>query len=730
MYSVETVIGDKPVIISTGKMAKQAHGAVTVQYGDTVILATAVANDSVREGTDFFPLTVDYREKTSAGGRIPGGYIKREGRPTEKEILTARLTDRPIRPLFPDGFYNEVQIMITVLSADGENDPDVLSVIGASAALTISQIPFIKPVGAVRVGYIDEQFVVNPTASQIGQSKLDIIVAGSADGVMMVEGHAHMLSEELMIEAIEFAHDHIKQIVSSQLDLQENTGKPKKEYPLQAVPAELYSFLKQAFAATMEELALIKDKQERQEAVSALKTEAVAKIIEQFGEETYTDLIISQAFSKLLKQTIRRLILEKGIRSDSRGPSDIRPITCEISLLPRTHGSALFTRGETQSLVITTLGSPGEEQRIEDYSGESSKTFMLHYNFPPFSVGECRPVRGPGRREIGHGVLAERALLPVIPSQEEFPYILRLVSDILESNGSSSMASVCGGTLALMDAGVPIKSPVAGIAMGLISEDDRVVVLSDILGSEDACGDMDFKVTGTAEGITAFQMDLKIEGISKEIMKQALEQARTGRLHILDIMLKTIEKPRDTISEYAPRIATMQIPADKIGTVIGPGGKTIKKIIEEFGVTIDIDDDGIVSIASTDKGAVDNAMERIELLTADPEIGKTYNGVVKGVAEFGAFVEILPGKDGMVHVSKLSEHRLRSAADVLSVGDKVVVKVAEIDDRGRVNLDIISGQREYDPSAHPAPPPRSEHRRNDRGSRRDRGDFKSRGPRH
>ncbi len=727
MYSVETVIGNQKLIFQSGKLAKQANGAVTVQLADTVVLATAVASDSMKEGTDFFPLTVDYREKTSAAGRIPGGYIKREGRPTEKEILTARLTDRPIRPLFPDGFYYEVQIMNSVLSADGENDPDILSMIGASASLVISDIPFLKPVGAVRVGLVDDELIANPTTTQLKTSKIDIVVAGTADGVMMVEGSSHEVSEDIMINAIDFAHAQIKKIVDVQIELQKLCGKPKKNFALYTINEDLLKETADIVESRMEDTVMTQGKSARQEALSALQAEAIEKITAKF-EDQYAEADIKQAFSKIQKDAVRRLILEKGLRGDGRGPEDIRQITCEVGLLPRTHGSALFTRGETQALAITTLGSPGSEQRMEELSGETTKSFMLHYNFPPFSVGECRPVRGPGRREIGHGILAERSLQYVIPKAEDFPYVIRLISDILESNGSSSMASVCGGTLSLMDAGVPIKAPVAGIAMGLVKEGDKVVVLSDILGSEDACGDMDFKVSGTASGITAFQMDLKIEGISQDIMKTALEQARKGRLHILDIMVKTLDKPRANISDYAPRISTMQIDPDKIGTVIGPGGKVIKKMIEDFKVTIDINDDGIVSVASTEKDAVEKAMNHIRLLTAEPEVGVTYDGVVKGVAEFGAFVEILPGKDGMVHVSKLSEHRLRSAADVLSVGDKVVVKVAEIDDRGRVNLDIISGARPYDPStAGPAPKSNRPDRDRDRGGRRhDKGDSRRR----
>ena len=717
MYSKEIEIEGKKLVIETGKIAKQADGAVTVRYGDTMILATVVAADSVRENADFFPLTVDYREKVSAAGRIPGGYIKREGRPTEKEILTCRLIDRPIRPLFPDGFYNEVQVMSSVLSADGENDPDVLAMIGASAALAVSDIPFEKPIGAARVGMIDGEYVINPTLTQLEDSTMNIVVAGTKEGICMVEGESHNISETTLLEAIYFAHGYIKQFVDLQIELKDVCGKEKRDVSAQLVKVDetLYAEVSNLVNSKIEEVINIPQKLKRQDALGVLKGEVIEAIVEKY-EEAYTELQIKQAFTKVEKSTIRKMILEKGVRSDGRGFKDIRPIACEVGLLPRTHGSALFTRGETQSLVMTTLGSPGDEQRYEGLAGELAKTFMLHYNFPPFSVGECRPVRGPGRREIGHGFLAERALSYIMPDSDKFPYIVRIVSDILESNGSSSMASVCGGTLSLMDAGVPIKAPVAGIAMGLVVDGDNVVILSDILGSEDGAGDMDFKVAGTEEGITAFQMDLKIDGITNEIMEKAVYQAREGRMHILNEMSKAISQPREDVSEYAPRIVTLQIDQDKIGALIGPGGKNVKRIIEETKVTINIEDDGKVHIASNDKDSIEAAIKQVELLTAEAEVGKDYEGTVKTIQDFGAFVEILPGKEGLIHISRLSETRIGSPREVVSEGDKVNVRVFEIDDRGRINLELLI---DGNPVARAPRPPRDKDRSHNKGFKRD-----------
>ncbi|MDX9701720.1 MAG: polyribonucleotide nucleotidyltransferase [Candidatus Auribacterota bacterium] len=732
MYSKEIEISGKKLIIETGKMAKQANGAVLVQYGETIVLATAVMADEVREGTDFFPLTVDYREKVSAAGKIPGGYIKREGRPTEKEILTARLTDRPIRPLFPDGMFNEVQIMISVLSADTENDPDILSMIGASAALAVSDIPFLKAVGAVRVGLVDGEFIINPTSLQLVNSKIDIVVAGSHDGVMMVEGEAKEVSEETMLDAIDRAHQEIKRIIALQNELRQLCGKEKREVPLITIDESLVNIVGDIAKDRLRNAVCVADKMKRQNELKSLCADVVATVLAKYedqGEESpYKEKDIKQAFRVIEKKMIRKLILDENLRSDGRTCTDIRNITCEVGLLPRTHGSALFTRGETQSLVMTTLGSPGDEQRFEGLAGEATKKFMLHYNFPPFSVGECGPIRGPGRREIGHGILAERAISYVIPDEKDFPYTIRIVSDILESNGSSSMASVCGGTLSLMDAGVPIKSPVAGIAMGLVIEGDKVVTISDILGSEDACGDMDFKVAGTRDGITAFQMDLKIEGISRDVMRQAIYQARDGRLHILDIMLRTISEPRAELSEYAPRIVTMQIDPDKIGAVIGPGGKVIKKIIEDTGVAIDIDDDGMVHISSNNKDATDKAIRQIEAITAEVEVGKVYEGTVKNILDFGAFVEVLPGKEGLIHISGMSTEHIESPTEVMNTGDKIMVRVAEIDDRGRINLEyLVDGEpvvrhtsRSRDKGPRDGRPQRGggHHRNNDRRPRR------------
>lgn len=719
MYSVEVVVGDKKIIIESGKLAKQASGAVTVRCGDTVVLVTAVAADKARVDASFFPLTVDYREKISAAGRFPGGYIKREGRPTEKEILTCRLTDRPIRPLFPEGYYNEVQVMSSVLSADGENDPDVLAMTGASAALHISNIPFLKPVGAARVGLVDGNFIINPTLAELEKTEINLVLAGTADGVMMVEGESKGVSEEIIMDAIGFAHEEIKKIVASQEELRGLCGKEKREPELLVIDDDMYEAVENFVMPSLNDIMAIKEKMKRQDALSGL-SEDLLEHMESISEEC-SAFLVKQAFSKVQKSIVRRMILDQGVRSDGRSTTDIRDITCDVGYLPRTHGSAVFTRGETQALVMTTLGGASDAQRMDGLAGETTKTFMLHYNFPAFSVGECRPNRGPGRREIGHGILAERALQAVMPSAEEFPYAVRIVSDILESNGSSSMASVCGGTLSLMDAGVPLKAPVAGIAMGLVVEGDKAVVLSDILGSEDACGDMDFKVTGTADGITAFQMDLKIEGISQEVMKKALAQAKEGRLHILGIMNRTLDKPRESLSDYAPRIVTIQIDKEKIGALIGPGGKNIKKIIEETQVGIDINDDGIVSIVSSDKVAMDDAVERVNLIVAEPEVGVTYDAVIKNTTNFGAFAEYLPGKEGLIHISKLSKHRIADVREVVDVGDKVTVKVEELDDRGRVSLVLVSGGLEVDPNVPPKqfpPRPQPKNKFGGRGGRR------------
>lgn len=677
-------IGNKDFIFSTGKLAKQADGAVTVQCGDTIVLVTACGSTKPREGIDFFPLSVDYREKTSAVGRFPGGYIKRETRPSEKEILTARLTDRPIRPLFPEGFLSEVQVMADVLSAD-DNNPDILAINGASAALTISDVPFLGPIGAVRMGRINDEFVVNPTTSQAEESTLDLVIAGNSEAIMMIEGHSKGVTEDIVLESIKIAQEHIKKLIEAQLALQKEVGKPKREVVLVTIDESLYSKVKEKIGTDLNKAIQITDKQKRQKEISSIKEKVLAELIEELPEEP--EKSFTKILSKIEKETARNLALNEGKRYDGRKMDEIRPIACEIGLLPRTHGSALFTRGETQSLATTTLGTNRDAQRGENLAGEFSKKFMLHYNFPPFSVGEIRPIRGAGRREIGHGILAERSLSAILPNEEEFPYTIRIVSDILESNGSSSMASVCAGSLSLMDAGVPIKENVAGIAMGLMINDKKSLVISDILGSEDACGDMDFKIAGTRTVIHAIQLDVKYKkGLNPSILKEGLEQARLGRLHILDIMEKVIKTPKAQLSEYAPKIASIQIPPEKIGIVIGPGGKTIKKIVEETGANIEIEDSGIVKISSLDQEAIDKATDIVKLLTHDVVVGDIYEGTVRNIMDFGAFVELVPGKDGLIHVSELANTFIKNVEDVVKVGDKVRVKVIKVDDKGRISL--------------------------------------------
>ncbi|MEW6378296.1 MAG: polyribonucleotide nucleotidyltransferase [bacterium] len=681
--SLQVELAQRTFTISTGLMAKQANGAVTVQYGETVVLVTAVCEAKPREGTDFFPLTVNYLEKSYAAGRIPGGFYKREGRPSEKEVLTSRLIDRPLRPLFPDGFRNEVQIIAMVLSADLENDPDILSIIGASAALVVSDIPFTQPVAAVRIGLINNELVLNPSNKDLENSRLNVVVAGTRDAVVMVEGQASEISEETMKEAISFAHRSMLPLLDLQDELQRQVQKQKIEVPQKTIDEELVNQLRGAFQEKLKKAILIPGKMDRQKGINEVIDEAVAA----FGQEDdLREKEIKAILESLEKEELRRLIIEEGIRADGRTLTQIRPIDCQVSVLPRTHGSALFTRGETQSLAIVTLGTTEDEQRMDELEGETSKAFMLHYNFPPFSVGEVGMLRSPGRREIGHGLLAERSLKAILPKPEDFPYTIRIVSDILESNGSSSMASVCGGTLALMDAGVPIKSPVAGIAMGLVKEGDRVAILSDIIGMEDHNGDMDFKVAGTREGITAFQMDVKIKGISEEIMEKALAQARAGRLYILDRMIEAISSPRENISTYAPRIFSIQVKSDKVGTVIGPGGKMIRSIIDQTGVKIDIEDDGKIIIASSDEASAKKAIQLIQNLVEEPEVGKIYQGKVKRIVDFGAFVEIIPGTDGLLHISQISQQRLRRVEDALKEGDEIEVKVIEIDKQGKVKL--------------------------------------------
>jgi len=682
-HVVEIELAGKILRLETGRVARQADGAVLASYGDTVVLATAVASQTAKPGVDFLPLTCDYQEKAYAAGKIPGGYFKREGRPSEKEVLTSRLIDRPIRPLFSENYHFETQVIAAVLSADQTGTSDVIGITAASAALSVSNIPFLGPVAGVKVGRVDGQFVINPDLATLEKSDLHLVVAGTADAVMMVEGGANEQSEAVMLGAIEAAHAEIKRIVAKILELQAKVGKTKRTVPEEHIDEGLKKQVRDLVAKPIREAIFIPNKSARQEKLDEIKKEAVEKLkSDDPNRERHVKLI----FHSLEYTEVRNMILEKGSRADGRGPADIRPITCEVGVLPRTHGSALFTRGETQSLAVVTLGTSDDEQRIDALEGEYYRTFMLHYNFPPFSVGEARPLRSPGRREVGHGALAERALKPVIPDKEKFPYTLRLVSDILESNGSSSMATVCGGSLAMMDAGVPIRESVAGIAMGLIKEGNRVTILSDILGLEDHLGDMDFKVTGTKNGVTALQMDIKIAGITAALMKDALEQARKGRLHILEAMAKALTAPRTQLSPYAPRIFTLKIKQDKIREIIGPGGKTIRGIIADCGVKINVEDTGIVSVAAVDEASAQKAIDRINSIIEEVEIGKIYTGTVRKIMDFGAFVEILPGTDGLVHISQLAHHRVQSVADEVQEGQQIMVKVMEVDRQGKIRL--------------------------------------------
>src|SRR6266481_4741952 len=687
IHRQEAVIGGRVMSIETGRVAEQASGAVLVRYGDTVILATVVGSDEPREGIDFFPLTVDVEERMYAAGKIPGGFIKREGRASEHAILACRLADRPLRPLFPKGYRNEVQIVITVLSADQENDSDIMGIVGASAALSVSDIPFAGPVGAVRVGYIDDQLIINPLESQMEHSRLDLSIAGTADAVMMVEAGAKELPENLMLEAVRFGQETLQDIIKMQEKLMQAVNRAKR--PFEPPPADndlrqkVAEFVYPRFEAAVNN----PNKTTRSAALSTVQNELITTLGAQFPDRL-RDIIAF--YEKELKAYVRNNILDHGVRPDGRDLKTIRPISCEVGLLPRTHGSALFTRGQTQVLSVVTLGSPGDEQVLDGLGASESKRFMHHYNFPPFSTGESKPLRGPGRREIGHGALAERAVAAVIPTQEEFPYTIRAVSDVLSSNGSTSMGSVCGTTLSLMDAGVPIHAPVAGVAMGLITgEGERAgkwAVLSDIQGIEDALGDMDFKVAGTADGVTALQMDIKVKGITYEIMAKALEQAREGRMFIMEKMLDTIDAPREELSPYAPRIQTIKINPEKIGAVIGPGGKMIRRIQEESGAKIDIEDDGSVNISATSGEAMQLALDAVRALTEEVEVGRIYTGTVRRLVDFGAFVEILPGKEGLVRTSQLADYQVMRPEDVVSVGDEITVMVIEVDPQGRINL--------------------------------------------
>ena len=680
---VSTTWGGRTLTLETGRMGKQANGAVLATYGDTAVLVSAVTSKKPREGRDFFPLTVDYLEMTYAAGKIPGGFFKREGRPSEKEILTSRFIDRPLRPLFPKNYFNDVQIIATVLSADSENNPDVLAIIGASAALEISDIPFFGPIAGMRVGRVNGAFVINPSAEALKDSDLEIIVAGSEDAVVMVEGGAQILSEEVVLDAIMFGHRSMQEVIQLQKELRRRVGKPKIQVPEDSIAAELVATVEQLALEKMRAAIAITAKQERNNALHDAVDQTMESLLPEHEEQQDQ---VRMILDRLEQRIIREKIKTERRRIDGRSFTDIRPVTCEVDVLPRTHGSALFTRGETQVLVSTTLGTSADEQRIDALIGETTKSFMLHYNFPPFSVGEVRPLRSPSRRDIGHGALAERAIAKVLPPAEEFPYTVRIVSEVLESNGSSSMATVCGSSLSLMDAGVPIKTPVAGIAMGLIKEGDDFIILSDILGDEDHIGDMDFKVAGTREGVNAIQMDIKIKGLTQEILASALRQARNGRLFILNIMDKTLAAPRPDLSARAPKIFTMMVKPDKVREVIGPGGKNIRNIIAQTNTKIDVDDDGKINIASSDSASLEKAVAMIKELVQEAEVNQVYMGKVRKIMDFGAFVEILPGIDGLVHISQLADTHVKNVRDVLKEGDEVLVKVLEIDQQGKIKL--------------------------------------------
>ncbi|ERN53269.1 polyribonucleotide nucleotidyltransferase [Alkalihalophilus marmarensis] len=672
----------RELTVETGQFAKQANGAVLVRYGDTAVLSTVTASKEPKN-LNFFPLTVNYEERLYAAGKIPGGFIKREGRPSEKAILASRLIDRPIRPLFPDGFRNEVQVISIVMSVDQNCSSEMAAMIGSSLALSISDIPFDGPIAGVTVGRKDGELIINPTTEQLEESDIDLVVAGTKDAINMVEAGADEVPEETMLEAIMYGHDEIKRLVTFQEEVVQAVGKEKKEIQLKQVDAELESAVRNLAEADLKKAVQVQEKHERQEAIDAV----MKPIIEKYEEEQ-EELVgdVREVLQKVVKEEVRRLITVEKVRPDGRAIDEIRPLASQVDLLPRTHGSGLFTRGQTQALSICTLGALGDVQILDGLGIEESKRFMHHYNFPQFSVGETGPIRGPGRREIGHGALGERALEPIIPSENDFPYTIRLVSEVLESNGSTSQASICASTLAMMDAGVPIKAPVAGIAMGLVKQGDHISVLTDIQGMEDALGDMDFKVAGTKEGVTALQMDIKISGINREVLEQALEQAKRGRMVILDNMLSAISESRSELSEYAPKIMTMHVNPDKIRDVIGPSGKMINKIIEETGVKIDIEQDGTVYISSVDSKMNEQARKIIEDIVREVEVGQTYLGKVKRIEKFGAFVELFKGKDGLVHISQLAEERINKVEDVVSIGDEILVRVTEIDNQGRVNL--------------------------------------------
>jgi polyribonucleotide nucleotidyltransferase len=686
-------LAGRTLSLETGRLAKQSHGAVLAQYGETVVLATVVSAYKSRDKIDFLPLTVDYQEKTFAAGKIPGGFFKREGRPTEKEILTSRLIDRAMRPLFPKGYDKETQIVVNVLSIDRENDSDTLALIATSAALEVSDIPFEGPVAAVRMGRIDGKLVVNPLISEMESSDISLVIAAKPESIMMLEGGAQVVDEEAILEALFTAHEEMRPVFELQQELRRLAGKPKRDFTKKEFDQALLAAVRERMTPDLVQALKISGKKERNTAVYELQDKVAEELLARFPDRKHE---LEEAGEKVLRDQVRRVILDEDKRIDDRSSTEIRPLSAEVHALPRTHGSAIFTRGETQVLATVTLGTSSDEQRVDALLGERFKKFMLHYNFPPFSTGEVKFLRGPGRREIGHGALAERALAAVLPPEEDFPYTIRVVSEVLESNGSSSMATICGGTLALMDAGVPIKAPVAGIAMGLVKEGDKIRVLTDILGDEDHLGDMDFKVAGTAEGVTAIQMDNKVGGVTRDVMRQALHQARDARLFILSVMAKAIDQPRTNVSSYAPRIVTLHIKPDKIRDVIGPGGKVIRGLVEETGCKIDIEDDGTVLIASADSAAMELAISRIEAITAEPEVGRIYDGVVRKIVEFGAFVEIMPGTDGLLHISQISNDRIRRVEDVLHEGDEIKVKVLDVDRSGKIRLSLREAQADLE----------------------------------
>lgn len=683
MHSFSTDFGGRTLTIETGKIAKQANRAVLVRYGETAVVVAATGTDTPREGVDFFPLTVDFEEKMYAVGKIPGGFLRREGRPAETAILTSRLIDRPIRPMFPDGYHNDVQIVCTAVSVDPDNAPDIPAMIGASCALSISDIPFEGPIAGVRVGLIDGQFIVEPTVEQAKVSELNLAVAGTKDAILMVEAGAKEVSEEVMLDAIWFAHGEIKKLVEFQEKIQAEVGKPKMDFEVYTPPEELAKEIEAYGEPKIHDALMDPDKLHRDKMVSEAKEEILAHFTELYPDN---EIDIAHVVAKLVKRVFRHIITVDKIRPDGRALDEVRPISCEVGLLARPHGCSLFTRGQTQVLNCLALAPLREAQNLETLAGDIQKRYIHHYNFPPYSVGETKPLRSPGRREIGHGALAERALLPVIPSEEEFPYTIRLVSEVLESNGSSSMASTCASTLSLMDAGVPIKAPVSGVAMGLVKEGENFTILTDIQGLEDANGDMDFKVAGTSKGITAIQMDIKVDGLTKDILQAALAQAKKGRAFILGKMLECIAEPRKQLKKYAPKITTIKVNPEKIKDIIGPGGKIIKKIVEDTGAQIDINDDGTVYIAAADSESADAAIKTIQDITAEPEVGKIYTGKVTRIMNFGAFVEFMPGREGLVHISQLAKERVEKVEDVVNVGDEIVVKLVEIDSKGRLNL--------------------------------------------